>query len=582
MPRKLKRRTPVPPLKGMSPLISRLFTGRGITNADAVDHRLSQLLNPGALKGIAAAAELLAASVTDHESILIIGDFDADGATSSALMVHALRALRATRVDYLVPNRFDFGYGLTPEIVDVARSRAPHLIVTVDNGIASIEGIDRARQYGIKTLVTDHHLPGAQLPNADAIVNPNQPGCNFPSKNLAGVGVAFYLLSALRQTLGSQGWFERHPAVNLADYLDLVAVGTIADLVPMDKNNRILVQAGLQRMRAGKLRPGLRALLDLSGKSLARLTSTDLAFSIGPRLNAAGRLKDISMGIECLLTDEASKALALATELDRLNGERREIEANMHQQAVALLHDLDIKHDFKHNKKSRETSMPTGLCLFEQHWHQGVVGILAARLKDRYHRPVIAFARASEGELKGSARSIQGLHIRDALDAIATRNPGLILKFGGHAMAAGLSLKPQHYQKFCQQFDIEAKRWLQEDDLQHLVITDGPLGEDFTVPLARQVGQLCPWGQGFPEPLFDDAFEILEQRIVGGKHLKLKLRPLPEKHGHEYKYAVIGAIAFGRNQLLETRVCRMAYRLDVNQYRGLETVQLIVACLELE
>jgi len=376
----------------MSPLVSRLYTGRGITGAGEVDHRLGQLLHPRELKGIDAAAELLAASVMGGESILIIGDFDADGATSSALMVHALGAMGVSKIDYLVPNRFDFGYGLTPEIVDVARSRDPDLIVTVDNGISSLEGIDRARQYGIKTLVTDHHLPGAELPRADAIVNPNQPGCGFPSKNLAGVGVAFYLLSALRQLLDSSGWFDKRAKPNLAEYLDLVALGTIADVVPMDQNNRILVQEGLRRMRKGLLRPGIRALLELSGKSLIGLTSTDLAFAVGPRLNAAGRLEDISMGIECLLADDSTNALALATELDRLNVERREIESDMRDQALTLVKHLKINPGatedrllvFSKQFFNAANGLPCSMFIFDQTKPHMVVAILTKSNTRRY------------------------------------------------------------------------------------------------------------------------------------------------------------------------------------------------------
>ncbi|HJL61113.1 MAG TPA: single-stranded-DNA-specific exonuclease RecJ [Pseudomonadales bacterium] len=566
MPRVLKRRVAVSTLPGLSPLLSRLYVGRGVVSKDEVDHSLKNLLPPDLLKGMGAAVELLAGLIRQQARILIIGDFDADGATSSVLMVHGLRSLGAEQVDYLVPNRFEYGYGLTPEIVEVALQRNPDLIVTVDNGISSHEGVDFARENGIKTLITDHHLPGNQVPKADAILNPNQQGCDFPSKNLAGVGVAFYLLSGVRRELRESHWFEHRSEPNMADYLDLVALGTIADVVPMDYNNRIMVQEGIRRIRAGRLRPGLKALSALSGNRIQTITSSDLAFGVAPRVNAAGRLEDISLGIECLLADDENRAQELASRLDKLNLERREIENEMKQQALNFLSAL---------KLTKDTEEKVGICLYDEGWHQGVVGVVASRIKDEFHRPVVAFAKVSDSELKGSARSISGLHMRDVFETIAARNPDLLQKFGGHAMAAGLTLHPANLTTFAEQFDIEAKRWLTEEDLTQTVITDGNLGEDYSISLAREIGQICPWGQGFPEPLFDDDFEIVDQRIVGGRHLKMKLRPLDGADS-------IDAIAFNHDRLVEGRVKRIAYRLDVNEYRGMESLQLIVDCVDIK
>ena len=566
MPRVLKRRVAVSTLPGLSPLLSRLYVGRGVVSKDEVDHSLKNLLPPDLLKGMGDAVELLTGLIRQQARILIIGDFDADGATSSVLMVHGLRSLGAEQVDYLVPNRFEYGYGLTPEIVEVALQRNPDLIVTVDNGISSHEGVDFARENGIKTLITDHHLPGNQVPKADAILNPNQQGCDFPSKNLAGVGVAFYLLSGVRRELRESHWFEHRSEPNMADYLDLVALGTIADVVPMDYNNRIMVQEGIRRIRAGRLRPGLKALSALSGNRIQTITSSDLAFGVAPRVNAAGRLEDISLGIECLLTDDENRAQELASRLDKLNLERREIENEMKQQALNFLSAL---------KLTKDTEEKVGICLYDEDWHQGVVGVVASRIKDKFHRPVVAFAKVSDSELKGSARSISGLHMRDVFETIAARNPDLLQKFGGHAMAAGLTLHPANLTTFAEQFDIEAKRWLTEEDLTQTVITDGNLGEDYSISLAREIGQICPWGQGFPEPLFDDDFEIVDQRIVGGRHLKMKLRPLDGADS-------IDAIAFNHDRLVEGRVKRIAYRLDVNEYRGMESLQLIVDCVDIK
>lgn len=559
--KKVVRRQPVPGSLGDT-LIDRLFANRGITHPSQVDHQLKHLLPPTKMKGIQQAAALLADCVRNSNRILIVGDFDADGATSSALMVLALRAMGAADVQYIVPNRFEYGYGLTREIVDVARGASPDLLITVDNGISSIEGVAHAKACGIQVIVTDHHLPASELPDADAIVNPNQPGCEFPSKNLAGVGVAFYLLSATRQALLEAGWFDETGIAkpNLAQYLDLVALGTIADVVPLDYNNRILAQEGIRRLAAGRGRPGMLALMQIAGARPSALCARDLSFGVAPRLNAAGRLEDMSLGIECLIEDNPDRAMELATQLDALNKERREIENEMKQEAQAALSAEDLKGE----------GDSVGICLFREHWHQGVVGIVASRIKDKLHRPVIAFAQAAPDELKGSARSIPGLHIRDALDTIAAKHPGLLLKFGGHAMAAGLSLRPENFNTFEAAFDEEARRWLTEDDLEQVVVSDGEIEEPLTLDLVREVMQAAPWGQGFAEPVFDSEFEILEQRIVGGNHLKLKVRAIND-------YQAIDAIAFNHGtSLLEGRYQRLAYRIDINEFRTLQSVQLII------
>jgi single-stranded-DNA-specific exonuclease len=554
--RRLIRRT-TDHIQGVaSPLMSRLYSGRGISQASELEYDLAHLLPPD-MYGLQDASALLGDAVVAAKQILIVGDFDADGATSSVLMVSALRAMGCNTVDYLVPNRFDYGYGLTPEIVEVAKDFNPALIVTVDNGISSIEGVARANSLGIDVLITDHHLPGNEMPAAAAIINPNQPSCTFASKSLAGVGVAFYLLSGVRRWLNESGWFEHRQPPNLADYLDLVALGTVADVVPLDQNNRILVNEGIRRIRAGRARPGINALLQFSGSELANTNTRDLAFGVGPRLNAAGRLVDMSIGIECLLATSDDRATELAGVLNEINSERKDIEQDMKQQAEAALASVSD------GQQSR-----VGICLEHDDWHQGVVGIIASRIKDKLHRPVIAFAKVSETELKGSARSIRGFHIRDALDAIATRNPGLLSKFGGHAMAAGLSLAIEDLAQFSEEFDNEARRALSDAALENTLLSDGEI-DDVNLQVAMEVVSSAPWGQGFPEPVFDGVFEVIEQRIVGERHLKLKLRPLASQQ-------IISAIAFNHPFLLEQRELRLAYRLDINRYRGLTSVQLIV------
>jgi single-stranded-DNA-specific exonuclease len=552
----------------MPGILRRIYAARAITSPQELDYSLKNLLPPESLGGLAAAAELLQTAIVAGQRILIVGDFDADGATSCALCVRGLRAMGAADVRYLVPNRFEYGYGLTPEIVEVAARQAPALIMTVDNGIASIDGVAAAKRAGMRVLITDHHLPGHSLPEADAIVNPSLPGDAFPSKALAGVGVAFYVLLALRARLREQGWFADQgiDVPNLAQWLDLVALGTVADVVPLDRNNRVLVKQGLQRIRAGNCVPGLRALLEAGGRSLPRVVASDLGFAAGPRLNAAGRLDDMSLGIECLLADDATAARHMAAQLDALNRERREIESDMQAQALTAIENLQLDDE----------RLPTGLCLFDPDWHQGVIGILAARIKDRLHRPVIAFARSAEGEIKGSARSVTGLHIRDVLDAVATRHPQLVQKFGGHAMAAGLSLAESDYPAFAAAFDAEVSRHLSVDDLHTCLYSDGELSDgELSLETAQQLRDAGPWGQGFPEPLFDGCFEILGQRVVGERHLKLTVKP-PRGTGR------IDAIAFNTEVLpAGCRSARLAYRLDVNEYRGLVSPQLVVEHIEM-
>jgi single-stranded-DNA-specific exonuclease len=547
-----------------SPLLQRVYAGRQVSGTDELDNSLERLERPAGLLGIGAAVDVLVDALEKQERLLVVGDFDADGATSSALMVSALRAMGAASVDYLVPNRFEFGYGLTPEIVDVAARRSPDLIITVDNGISSLEGVETACRRGIRVLITDHHLPGEILPNAAAIVNPNQPGDQFPSKALAGVGVAYYVMMALRTRLESIDWFRRNAIAkpNLATYLDLVALGTVADLVPLDRNNRILIKQGIQRIRAGHCRPGIKALLEVAGRNSRRVVAADFGFAVGPRLNAAGRLDDMSEGIECLLCEDPQRARELALQLDALNRERREIEADMKQQAMQAIEQLHVDSE----------RLPQGLCLYDPDWHQGVIGILASRIKEQFHRPVIAFAPAGENELKGSARSIPGLHIRDTLDAIAARYPQLLQKFGGHAMAAGLSLAKHQLTAFEAAFHEELQSRLHSDTLKGVLESDGELAEqEFSLEVAELLRNAGPWGQGFPEPLFDGVFTVVGQRIVGETHLKLSVRP-------NGSGPVINAIAFNQagQQPANGQEVRLVYRLDSNEYRGMLSLQLLI------
>ncbi len=553
-------------------ILKSIYTARGITAESDLDCSLQHLLPPDTLLGIDTAVACLLKALHNNKRILIVGDFDADGATSCAVGVRGLRSLGFKHIDFLVPNRFDYGYGLTPEIVDVAAESKPDLIVTVDNGIAACEGVAHANELGIDVVVTDHHLPGDETPAALAIVNPNQHGCNFASKALAGVGVMFYLLLALRRSLQAEGWFESQnlPVPNLAVLLDLVALGTVADVVPLDRNNRILVEQGLRRIRSGKAVPGILALLQVGGRDASFLVASDLGFVVGPRLNAAGRLQDMSLGIRCLLTDDAHEARRLAGELQQLNQDRRSIETGMKVEAERMLAKM---------QQQESTSLPYGLCLFDENWHQGVIGILASRVKEMHNRPVIAFAAASESELKGSARSIQGLHIRDALDNVAKQHPQLIEKFGGHAMAAGLTIKRENFAGFSAAFDKELRRQLRPEQLKAELLSDGELqAEDFSLQLAKSLRYAGPWGQGYPEPLFDGEFYLLRQRIVGERHLKLVVAQDPRGE------VMFDAIAFNVDleQWPDNTIERvkLAYRLDVNRYRDQENLQLMVEYLE--
>jgi len=533
---------------GLDPLLSRLYRARGVASDSGCTLPLAALHPYESLTDIEKAAALVADCIRAGGSILIVGDYDADGATGSALAVRGLRAMGAPRVSYLVPSRFAYGYGLSPAVVEAAAGLAPDLMVTVDNGIGSLAGVRRANELGIPVVVTDHHLAGGELPPAAAIVNPNRPGDAFPSKSIAGVGVVFYLLAAVRARLRAQNWFKTdRPPPNLADFLDLVALGTVADVVTLDQNNRILVEQGLRRIRAGRCTPGMRALLAVAGRDPAAATARDLGFAAGPRLNAAGRLTEMSLGVECLLADDSDAALGMARELDGLNRRRREIEGEMKEQAEAAVEDLTLE----------PPGLPTALCLFEEGWHQGVIGIVAARIRERYHRPVIAFAAAGDGMLRGSARSIDGLHIRDLIAAVDRRMPGLVAAFGGHAMAAGLSLPAAALAAFREALIEEARREL----------GDAP-------PVKELVRAAGPWGKGFPEPLFDGPFDVLERRVVGSGHLRLRLR-VPGG-------GTIDGIGFRLGDLAASAGAHahLAYRLEVDAYRGTRTVQLVVEHLE--
>ncbi len=550
----------------LCPLLKRVYAARGVTSADELKLSLDKLVPVSQLVGIGQAVELLLAHRVRGSRVLVVGDFDADGATSTALVVRQLRRLGYSDVQYMVPNRFQFGYGLTPGIVQLAIERNPQLIITVDNGVSSIAGVVAACAAGIETLVTDHHLPGEELPVATAMVNPNLRSNSFPSKALAGVGVAFYTMAALTRELVARGECDAE-ATSMADLLDLVAAGTVADLVPLDFNNRILVHQGLRRIRSGRCVAGLRALLEVAGKRIENIVASDLGFQIGPRLNAAGRLDDMSIGIECLLADDLHRARALAAQLAQLNHERRDLEQRMQQEALAIV-----------DQYADDASLPLGVCLFDESWHQGIVGLVASRIKDRVHRPVIAMARGDESMLKGSARSVPGVHIRDVLDAVAARHPGLIDKFGGHAMAAGLTIAADRYADFAKAFDEEVSRWMTIDDAQGVVHSDGEVApSEFTLDTARELRAGGPWGQNFPEPLFDGRFTVLETRTLGERHLKLKVRsadgPICDAIAFCY-FDADDAAPISKAQEIE-----MAYRLDVNEYAGTERLQLVVEYL---
>ncbi|EDA9088057.1 TPA: single-stranded-DNA-specific exonuclease RecJ [Salmonella enterica subsp. enterica serovar Chester] len=550
----------------LPPLLRRLYASRGVRSARELERSVKGMLPWQQLSGIDNAVEILYNAFREGTRITVVGDFDADGATSTALSVLGMRALGCDNISYLVPNRFEDGYGLSPEVVDQAKARGAQLIVTVDNGISSHAGVAHAKTLGIPVIVTDHHLPGDTLPDAEAIINPNLRDCEFPSKSLAGVGVAFYLMLALRTFLRDKGWFdERNIAPpNLAELLDLVALGTVADVVPLDANNRILTWQGLSRIRAGKCRPGIKALLEISNRDPQQLAASDLGFALGPRLNAAGRLDDMSVGVALLLCDNLGEARVLASELDALNQTRKEIEQGMQAEALILCEKLE---------RSSET-LPGGLAMYHPEWHQGVVGILASRIKERFHRPVIAFAPAGDGTLKGSGRSIQGLHMRDALERLDTLYPDLMIKFGGHAMAAGLSLEEHKFEQFQQRFGELVTEWLDPALLQGEVISDGPLSAaEMSMEVAQLLRDAGPWGQMFPEPLFDGRFRLLQQRLVGERHLKVMVEPVgggPLLDGIAFN---IDTTCWPDNGVREVE---LAYKLDINEFRGNRSLQIII------
>lgn len=547
-------------------LVGKILAGRGVTSDKELELSLQRLQRPKGFKGLDAAVALLAEAIAQKNRILIVGDYDADGATSTALAIDVLGKLGAS-VDYLVPNRFEYGYGLSTAIVDVACQKSPDLILTVDNGIASNEGVHAAKAAGITVVVTDHHLPPEQLPAADAIVNPNQPGCEFGSKNLCGVGVIFYVMAGLCRHLQAADWFENHHIPAMADYLDLVALGTVADVVPLDHNNRILIEQGLRRIRSGVARPGILALFDVASRDHRNATTDDLSFMIGPRLNAAGRLDDISVGIECLLSKELTEALPVARQLDEFNRKRRQIETGMRDQGIAQVEEIIAGH---------EGEMPYALSVYRPDWHEGVIGILASRLKEHCHRPVFAFAKSADGTLKGSGRSVPGIHIRDVLVAMVAEQPGLLSKFGGHAMAAGVSLPEKHINAFASAFNRQVEQLLNGKVLQREWLTDGALSEsEFTLSKAALIKYLQPWGQSFPPPLFDDIFEISNVQPIGTAHMRLKLRCVNGRRE-------LPAVAFNRRvEAQPDERWHIVYRLDVNTYKNRQSLQLVVEHLTL-
>ena len=548
----------------LHPVLERVYAARGVCSQSDLDHSLLRLLPVGTLEGIPAAVELLLAH--RMRRVLVVGDFDADGATSCALVVRALRACGFASVDFLVPNRFEFGYGLTPEIVTLAAARMPSLIVTVDNGISSHAGVAAARERGIDVLITDHHLPAAQLPDASVIVNPNLAGSRFGSRSLAGVGVAFYVMAAVRRALDSAG-LTSSAAAGVAELLDLVALGTVADVVPLDANNRVLVAQGLRRIRAGRCVPGIRALLALSGRAAADLTAADLAFGVAPRLNAAGRIDDMTVGVQCLLADDDGAARELAGRLDALNEERRAIEARMQQEALGAVRVLE--------KPLESAVQRSGVCLFDASWHQGVVGLVASRVKERLRRPVIAFASADAASLRGSARSIEGVHVRDVLDSIAARHPGLIHRFGGHAMAAGLTLERERLDEFARAFDAEVARCLPVAGARDAVETDGELSvEEIALATAEALRAGGPWGQAFPEPCFDGLFSVRNARVIGERHMKMWVEPAGS--GRSFDAIAFNHLTPGAPVVPPAGPLQLVYRLEVNEYQGERRLQLLI------
>ncbi len=573
------QRRPEPDLSllpdSLPPILKRIYLNRGVTDLEQLNKAAKALHSYQKLHGIDQAVELLYQAIQQQKRIIIVGDFDADGATSSALSVLALRMLGSRNVDYLVPNRFEDGYGLSPEVVDQALAINAEMIMTVDNGVSSIEGVRYAKQKGLQVLVTDHHLPGNELPEADAMVNPNLQQCAFPSKSLAGVGVAFYLMMALCVHMRKVGYFTEQgmQEPKLMELIDLVALGTVADVVALDENNRILVHQGLQRIRAGLARPGIQALIEVAKRDASKLVAADFGFALGPRINAAGRLDDMSFGVELLLCNNIHAARRMASELDGLNQTRKDIEEGMKQEAMAFCERLEF---------GKDSELPHGLVLFQRDWHQGVIGILASRIKEQYHRPVIAFADGGDGLIKGSCRSIPGLHMRDALDKIDTLNPGVIKKFGGHAMAAGLTIAESDFDRFCQLFDEVVRQDLDDALLKGVILTDGELTpEEFSMHTAETLRAGGPWGQAFPEPIFDGEFKILHQKLVGDKHLKLMLEPLFKGHPTNI---MIDGIAFNvdlrRWPDASVKTVHLAYKLDINEFRGNQSLQLMIDHLD--
>lgn len=555
----------LPELEGYSPLLQRIVASRGVSDSEELSSALKNLHPVSSLKGVDAATARLLEALKQQQRVLIVGDFDADGATATALSMRALRNFGFEHIDYIVPNRFEYGYGLTPEIIDVARPYKPQLIITVDNGISSVEGVEYAAKQGIDVVITDHHLPGRKLPAAAAIVNPNQPDDDFSSKNLAGVGVVFYLMLAFKQVLLKEDYFAKNglPVPNVVQWLDLVALGTVADVVVLDANNRILVEQGLRRIRSGQCSQGILALLRLAKKDFQRTCSQDLGFVCGPRLNAAGRLDDMSIGIECLLTDSAATAMEFAAELDTMNSTRRELEAGMKQSALSQLDSLVLDPE----------SLPPIICLFDEDWHQGIVGIIAARIRERYFRPCLIFAPGTAGEIKGSGRSIPGVHMRDVIDRVATLHPKLVEKFGGHAMAAGLSIRTEDYAPFQKAVIDVVEGLTSATTFKEEILTDGALEQDYyRLDTAQELAQAIPWGQGFPAPLFDDEFEIVARRELKQTHLKLQLRPNGQR-------SVIDGIAFNVDMEKWPAIggkVHLLYQLSINEYNGVQSLQLIV------
>lgn len=565
----------------LHPVLDKIYQARNIKDSSELENSFARLLPPDGLLGIDKAVDIIYQIIKENKKILIVADYDADGATSCAVVMRALTKFGAANVTYIVPDRFKYGYGLTPEIVALAVTHSPDLIITVDNGIASFEGVMAAKEAGIQVLITDHHLPGATTPAADAIVNPNQNGCSFASKSLAGVGVIFYVMIELRAHLRKQDWFKKNNILefNLAELTDIVALGTVADLVKLDHNNRILVAQGLTRINKGKAHAGINALLKISNRQAGQIKTSDLGFFVGPRINAAGRLENMALGVECLLSDDVARVTAIAQQLDLINKERRAIQKQMQDQALETVQALHIE----------KNALPFGVCLFDESWHQGVIGLVASKVKELYHRPVIAFAPADDGQVKGSARSITGLHIRDTLDAIATMNPDILQKFGGHAMAAGLSIKLSDLDTFFRLFETEVKSRLSRDDLEEVIHTDGELSDEyFTHDFVELINSASPWGQGFEPPIFDNTFEVVDHRIVGDQHLKMKLRLANDSFDSiKGDSQEIDAIAFNQTHYLNEHSdnhlpekIHVTYKLDINEYRGRRSLQLIVDYIE--